>query len=126
MKSAILTCSLCHHHCRLADGEIGFCRARQHQQGRLISLSYGRLTSLALDPIEKKPSITSTRERPSFLPAVLAAILPARSARTTKSPNMAGKPPVLSWPQKNLLPLLKKCIKKEAVSALLLPITNRS
>lgn len=55
MKSAILTCSLCHHHCRLADGEIGFCRARQHQQGRLISLSYGRLTSLALDPIEKKP-----------------------------------------------------------------------
>lgn len=55
MKSAILTCSLCHHHCRLADGEIGFCRTRQHQQGRLISLSYGRLTSLALDPIEKKP-----------------------------------------------------------------------
>lgn len=53
--SPILTCLLCHHHCCLADGEIGFCRARQHQQGRLVSLSYGKLTSLALDPIEKKP-----------------------------------------------------------------------
>ena len=123
--SPILTCLLCHHHCCLADGEIGFCRARQHQQGRLVSLSYGKLTSLALDPIEN-PSITSTRERTSFLPAVLAAILPARSARITKFPNMAGKPPALSFPRKNLLPLRERCIKKQAASALLLPITNPS
>ena len=49
------TCRLCHHHCKLATGQVGFCRARQNQEGKIRSLSYGRITSAALDPIEKKP-----------------------------------------------------------------------
>lgn len=48
-------CWLCPHRCHLADGQTGFCRARQNQGGIIRSLNYGLLTSAALDPIEKKP-----------------------------------------------------------------------
>ena len=48
-------CELCFHHCALDDGQTGLCRARACQDGKIVSLNYGKLTSLALDPIEKKP-----------------------------------------------------------------------
>ena len=48
-------CELCFHHCELDENQTGLCRARGCQDGRIIPLSYGKLTSLALDPIEKKP-----------------------------------------------------------------------
>ena len=48
-------CELCFHHWALDDGQTGLCRARACQDGKIISLNYGKLTSLALDPIEKKP-----------------------------------------------------------------------
>ena len=50
-----VVCSLCPHHCRLADGETGFCRARANEGGVIRCKNYGRLTAVALDPIEKKP-----------------------------------------------------------------------
>ena len=49
------TCATCPRHCRLADGVFGFCRARKADGGRVVAANYGRITSLALDPIEKKP-----------------------------------------------------------------------
>lgn len=49
------TCTLCPHHCRLAPGAVGFCRARENVNGKIVDQNYGLLTSLALDPIEKKP-----------------------------------------------------------------------
>jgi pyruvate formate lyase activating enzyme len=39
----------------LGEGETGFCRARVNRGGRVVCENYGRLTALALDPIEKKP-----------------------------------------------------------------------
>ncbi|MBR5163490.1 MAG: radical SAM protein [Schwartzia sp.] len=48
-------CPVCPHHCALSEGQTGRCRARANQNGRVISLSYGRVTSIALDPVEKKP-----------------------------------------------------------------------
>lgn len=50
-----VTCELCFHHCRLEEGQTGFCRARIGRNGAVVPLNYGKLTSLALDPIEKKP-----------------------------------------------------------------------
>lgn len=50
-----VTCSLCFHHCRLEEGRTGVCRARANRGGQIVPLNYGRLTALALDPIEKKP-----------------------------------------------------------------------
>jgi len=50
-----MICSLCPYHCSLNEGQIGFCRGRKNIGGKIISLNYGMITSLALDPIEKKP-----------------------------------------------------------------------
>ena len=50
-----VTCELCFHHCKLEEEQTGFCRARICQNGTVVPLNYGKLTSLALDPIEKKP-----------------------------------------------------------------------
>lgn len=50
-----VTCPLCFHHCRLEEGRTGLCRARANRGGQIVPLNYGRLTALALDPIEKKP-----------------------------------------------------------------------
>ena len=49
------TCELCPHRCELEEGQTGFCRARQNRDGQIISINYGKVTALALDPIEKKP-----------------------------------------------------------------------
>lgn len=49
------TCEICPHHCRLNTGEIGKCRARKNDGEKIIALNYGEITSIALDPIEKKP-----------------------------------------------------------------------
>ena len=48
-------CELCFHHCKLEEAQTGLCRARACRDGAVIPLNYGKLTSLALDPIEKKP-----------------------------------------------------------------------
>ena len=49
------TCGSCPRRCRLAPGRTGFCRARANVDGAVIDANYGRVTSLALDPVEKKP-----------------------------------------------------------------------
>ena len=49
------TCELCFRHCQLDEGQTGYCRARGNRDGSIIPLNYGKVSSLALDPIEKKP-----------------------------------------------------------------------
>ena len=48
-------CEICPKHCRLAVGEVGSCRARVNDGEKITALNYGAITSIALDPIEKKP-----------------------------------------------------------------------
>ena len=48
-------CQVCMHHCALEPGQTGLCRARKNMGGEIVCENYGRITSLALDPIEKKP-----------------------------------------------------------------------
>ncbi|MBN1872156.1 MAG: AmmeMemoRadiSam system radical SAM enzyme [Candidatus Omnitrophica bacterium] len=48
-------CGLCPHNCKIADGKKGRCGVRVNRGGRLYSEIYNRATSIALDPIEKKP-----------------------------------------------------------------------
>ena len=50
-----LECEICPHHCKLEEGQLGLCRGRINRRGRVVSENYGKLTALALDPIEKKP-----------------------------------------------------------------------
>ncbi len=48
-------CPVCPHRCTLAEGQTGLCRARGMRGGEIVPLNYGVVSSLALDPIEKKP-----------------------------------------------------------------------
>lgn len=43
------------HRCSLSPGQRGICLARKNEGGQVICDNYGMATSLALDPIEKKP-----------------------------------------------------------------------
>ena len=48
-------CFLCAHNCIIADGKRGKCAVRENSGGLLYSLVYGKLISMNVDPIEKKP-----------------------------------------------------------------------
>jgi pyruvate formate lyase activating enzyme len=49
------SCPVCPHRCALSEGQTGLCRARGMRDGEIVPLNYGVVSSLALDPIEKKP-----------------------------------------------------------------------
>ena len=51
----MLVCDVCFRHCKLEENSTGFCGARTRLTGQIVPANYGKLTSLALDPIEKKP-----------------------------------------------------------------------
>ncbi len=48
-------CTLCPHYCKIEEGKSGRCRVRKNKDGSLYTLNYGKITSYAYDPIEKKP-----------------------------------------------------------------------
>ena len=50
-----ITCEICPHNCVINNGKTGICGTRRNNNGVLIPESYGKITSMALDPIEKKP-----------------------------------------------------------------------
>ncbi len=54
MSDAVV-CPVCPHHCNLNEGSIGRCRARMNRGGKVVCSNYGKITSIALDPVEKKP-----------------------------------------------------------------------
>ncbi len=54
-EGSLVHCHLCARHCRIPEGQIGFCGVRKVVNGTLYSLNYGRLIAMAMDPIEKKP-----------------------------------------------------------------------
>ena len=50
-----MICNNCSHNCDLSEGQTGICHARSCRDGEISCDNYGHITSLALDPIEKKP-----------------------------------------------------------------------
>ena len=48
-------CKVCFRHCEIKEGGLGFCGARIIKEGKVVSENYGKITGIALDPIEKKP-----------------------------------------------------------------------
>ena len=48
-------CDVCFRQCKIEEGQTGFCGARTCREGKIVAGNYGKLTSVALDPIEKKP-----------------------------------------------------------------------
>jgi pyruvate formate lyase activating enzyme len=60
-----IQCNACHHHCIIKDGQRGICGVRKNENGKLVSLVYGKAAAAYIDPIEKKPFF-------HFLPGSLA------------------------------------------------------
>lgn len=55
MSDNRLLCCVCPNKCELGVGVTGACRARRNIDGKIAPINYGRVTSLAVDPVEKKP-----------------------------------------------------------------------
>lgn len=50
-----LRCLTCERRCLLGPGDLGWCRTRCNDGGMLVTLTYGAISSLSANPIEKKP-----------------------------------------------------------------------
>ncbi|UCH81168.1 MAG: AmmeMemoRadiSam system radical SAM enzyme [Nitrospiraceae bacterium] len=59
-------CILCAHNCIIPEGKKGICSVRENRNGILYSLVYGKLISMNIDPIEKKPLFHFCPESTSF------------------------------------------------------------
>lgn len=55
MSKEKVHCFLCPHNCVIENGHTGKCNVRTHEDGKLYTINYGEVTSVSLDPIEKKP-----------------------------------------------------------------------
>ena len=51
----IVKCLLCPHNCIIKQDKLGICGVRINKDGTLYSENYGEITSMGVDPIEKKP-----------------------------------------------------------------------
>ncbi len=54
-KTQKIRCEICANYCKIADGNVGICRQHKNINGELFDESYGIVSSLSPDPIEKKP-----------------------------------------------------------------------
>ncbi len=48
-------CHVCQWRCNIGPGKLGVCRVRRNIDGVLYALNYAQVSSVAVDPIEKKP-----------------------------------------------------------------------
>ncbi|AEJ61472.1 Radical SAM domain protein [Spirochaeta thermophila DSM 6578] len=55
LEDSRVRCELCPHRCIIPEGKTGVCTVRLNREGRLTLPYYGKISSIALDPIEKKP-----------------------------------------------------------------------
>jgi len=51
----VYVCELCPHGCRIPVGGVGRCNSRRGEEDILSAYSYGKVSSICVDPIEKKP-----------------------------------------------------------------------
>jgi len=55
LKDGRLRCGICQRRCKIDKGKTGWCWTRKNVDGKLYSLIYGRVSTWAISPIEKKP-----------------------------------------------------------------------
>jgi pyruvate formate lyase activating enzyme len=55
MSNKKAKCLLCPHFCILLDGQVGKCHARINRDGVVVIKDFGAISSMAVEPIEKKP-----------------------------------------------------------------------
>ena len=58
LDNNLIMCEVCPRKCRLQKGQRGFCHIRTNTGSKIEHDSYGHITGLAVDPIEKKTFIS--------------------------------------------------------------------
>jgi pyruvate formate lyase activating enzyme len=55
IKKQVVKCNVCNRRCRISPNALGFCKTRKNIEGKLYTLEYGLISSINVNPIEKKP-----------------------------------------------------------------------
>jgi pyruvate formate lyase activating enzyme len=55
LDNSRVRCNICRWHCRIAPDKTGVCRMYKNIGGALFNMNYALASSVAIDPIEKKP-----------------------------------------------------------------------
>jgi pyruvate formate lyase activating enzyme len=55
LSGSLVRCHTCQWQCRIGPGKFGVCGMYQNREGTLFNLNYALVSSLAVDPVEKKP-----------------------------------------------------------------------
>ena len=55
LPNSRVCCHVCQWRCVIAPDKFGVCKIRQNRDGKLYLLNYAEVSSVAVDPIEKKP-----------------------------------------------------------------------
>ncbi|MBN1190406.1 MAG: AmmeMemoRadiSam system radical SAM enzyme [Dehalococcoidales bacterium] len=55
LPGSLVRCHICRWECKIAPGKTGVCRMYRNREGKLYNLNYALASSVAVDPIEKKP-----------------------------------------------------------------------
>ncbi len=55
LPNSRVRCNICQWRCTIGPDKLGVCRMYHHQDGVLYNMNYAKVSSVAADPIEKKP-----------------------------------------------------------------------
>jgi pyruvate formate lyase activating enzyme len=55
LEEGTVRCGLCPHRCLIPEEQRGICKVRETRGGRLFALTYGKVSAVHFDPVEKKP-----------------------------------------------------------------------
>lgn len=55
LNSGKVKCLACNWYCEISDSKTGICSVRGNKDGKLYLLTYGKVTAVHIDPVEKKP-----------------------------------------------------------------------
>jgi len=55
LPNSRVRCNICQWRCTIAPNKLGVCKMYQNKDGVLYNMNYAQASSVAVDPIEKKP-----------------------------------------------------------------------
>ena len=87
-------CRACFYHCIIKNNEKGKCGVRENKKGKLYSSVYGKVVSLNIDPIEKKPFFHFFPGSESLSFGTVGCNFSCKSCQnwdTSQSPQIIGK-----------------------------------
>jgi len=86
-----VTCELCPRYCTIPEGGAGDCRVRVNMDGKLVATTYGRPSSIHIDPMEKKPLYHFHPGTPVFSIATAGCNLHCRNCQNWQLSQRGGE-----------------------------------